>query len=610
VILRFWGTRGSIAKPGPTTVRHGGNTSCVELRSDAGTLVVLDCGTGAHGLGQALVAGGQARRGHILITHTHWDHIQGLPFFAPLFAAGNEWDIYAPRGIAEELRDTLAGQMQYAYFPVSLDQLRATVRYHDLLEGDFVVGDVRVRARYLNHPALTLGYRIETDGVSVVYATDHEPHSRARAVPTPQEAGQSPVASPEDDQHAEFLTRADLVIHDCQYTAAEYAARVGWGHGTVEYAVELALAARVRRLALFHHDPLRDDDAVDALVRAARERVLAAGADLDVVAASEGRWFELRDSAASATPGAMRPQALEPRAAGADAAPQRVLVALVDRDQAARLGEALRADGLRILETEDAESALRAARTERLALAILDRELPGGGGVALCRVLRADPDPAVRDLPVVIAAADEDGDGAAAAEAGVTDWLVRPFSAEYARTKTRAWLLRTSARWVRAVAPADEERRLASLQRMKILDTPPEAGFDRVTRLARRLFRVPIALVSLVDQDRQWFKSRQGLAATQTPRDVSFCAHAILADEPLVVPDARLDPRFADNPLVTGDPHIRFYAGQPLRAPDGSRIGTLCIIDRRPRRMEAGEREALRDLSALVEAELRAERVP
>lgn len=605
MIVRFWGTRGSLAKPGPTTVRHGGNTSCVELRSDAGTLVVLDCGTGAHGLGQTLVAGGKSPRGHILITHTHWDHIQGIPFFAPLFVRGNEWDIYAPRGLGEKVRDTLAGQMQYAYFPVSLDQLGATIRYHELVEGDFVIGDVRVRARYLNHPALTLGYRLEADGASVVYSTDHEPHCRGRAMPGSPGEASSEGASPEDDQHAEFLAGAGLVIHDCQYTAQEYPARAGWGHSTVEYAVDTALAARARRLALFHHDPLRDDDAVDALVRGARERVRAAGGALDVVAASEGCQLELREAASVTSMRTAQADALERVVPGPIAVAQPILVALNDRTEANRLGAALRADGLRLIDVEDAELALHVARTQRPALVILDRDLPGGG-VALCRAIRGDRDEAIASVPLVIAAQDEDpGACADEVDAGITDRLVRPFTAQLARTKVRAWLLRTRARWVPAHLPANEAQRLASLHGLRILDTPPEDRFDRLTRLAQRLFRLPIALVSLVDKDRQWFKSRQGLDAQETARDAAFCAHAILDDGPFIVPDARLDDRFADSPLVTGDPHVRFYAGQPISAPDGSRVGTLCVIDRKPRRLGGSEREALRDLASLVEAELR-----
>jgi len=154
--------------------------------------------------------------------------------------------------------------------------------------------------------------------------------------------------------------------------------------------------------------------------------------------------------------------------------------------------------------------------------------------------------------------------------------------------------------------PLDEAARLNALRSLDILDTDAEDRFDRVTRLARRLFRVPIALVSLVDADRQWFKSRQGLDATETPRDVSFCGHAILGDGAFVVEDARADARFADNPLVTGDPHVRFYAGQPLRCREGFKIGTLCIIDRETRRIESEDLDLLRDLAHMVERELSA----
>src|SRR2546427_573869 len=163
--VRFWGTRGSVAKPGPTTLRYGGNTSCVEVRGVDGTLIVLDCGTGAHGLGQALVsAGGPRCDGHLMITHTHWDHIQGFPFFAPLFIPGNTWDIYAPGALGQQLERTLAGQMEYNYFPVTLAQLGASIRFHDLAEGRFTVGAVRITTQYLNHPALALGYRLQSGG--------------------------------------------------------------------------------------------------------------------------------------------------------------------------------------------------------------------------------------------------------------------------------------------------------------------------------------------------------------------------------------------------------------------------------------------------------------
>ncbi len=225
--VQFWGTRGSIPRPGRDTLRYGGNTSCVQVTSPKGTLVIIDCGTGAHDLGQSLVANSAGPlRGSILISHTHWDHIQGFPFFAPLFVRGSQWDIYGPAGLGQSLRETLAGQMQYSYFPVTLDELGASIRFHDLAEGSFEIDDVRIRTLYLNHPALTLGYRLETANACMVYACDHEPFSRLPGVSAPIHEN--------DRLHSEFLTGADLVIHDAQFTDAEYAAKKGWGHSPVE----------------------------------------------------------------------------------------------------------------------------------------------------------------------------------------------------------------------------------------------------------------------------------------------------------------------------------------------------------------------------------------
>ncbi len=290
--VRFWGTRGSIAKAGPTTVRYGGNTSCVEVRADDGTLAVLDCGTGAHGLGQALLAEAPSVDGHLLIGHTHWDHIQGMPFFAPLFVAGNRWHIYAPRGLGQHLEDTLAGQMQYTYFPVSLQDLGATIHYHELVEETFMVGGIEVTAQYLNHPALTLGYRLRADGATLVYSTDHEPFARDVAQ-TDLRAPIGAALTPDDRRHCDFLRDADLVIHDSQYLASEYPAKVGWGHSTIEYAIALAIEARARHLVLFHHDPLRDDAAVDTGLSSARHQARQLGSAMAITAAMEGDQIEL-----------------------------------------------------------------------------------------------------------------------------------------------------------------------------------------------------------------------------------------------------------------------------------------------------------------------------
>jgi CheY-like chemotaxis protein len=233
---------------------------------------------------------------------------------------------------------------------------------------------------------------------------------------------------------------------------------------------------------------------------------------------------------------------------------------------------------------------------------MIEHDPPTIDAISACRALRRNDGVNEHQLPVVVIAAREDTRAGAAA--GVTDWLIKPFKSSYARAKIHAWVLRTECRWVRARVPSDEERRIASLRGTGVLDTAPEERFDRITRLAAALFNVPIALVSLVDEDRQWFKSCYGLDAKETPRDAAFCAHVVYDREPIIVPDAFQDARFADNPLVVNDPRIRFYAGCPLILDDGSCVGSLCIIDTRPRSVEESDLERLRDLAALTVREL------
>ena len=290
--VQFWGTRGSIAKPGRSTVRYGGNTPCVQVTSAAGTVVILDCGTGAHDLGQMLIKTREhPLRGSILISHTHWDHIQGFPFFAPLFVPDSEWDIYAPRGLGQSLRETLAAQMHRTYFPIPLEKFAASVRYHDIVEGSLNIADIRVTTHYLNHPAVTLAYRLEADGVSLVYACDHEPFSQQwAAIPGAMTA--------QDREHIEFLSGADLVIHDAQYTAEEYREKIGWGHSSIEYAIEVSRAAGAKRLALTHHDPLRNDDEIDRIVEKIRSDPGRKTSAMEVFAAADGQVVELKAAAA------------------------------------------------------------------------------------------------------------------------------------------------------------------------------------------------------------------------------------------------------------------------------------------------------------------------
>ena len=435
--VRFWGTRGSVATPGPGTLRYGGNTSCVEVRSDAGALIVLDCGTGARVLGRALTSSGQRCDGHLLITHTHWDHIQGFPFFSPLFTPGNTWEIYAPGGLGRQLEQTLAGQMEYQYFPVTLAQLGAAIRYHDLVEGAFVIGDVRVVTRYLNHPALALGYRLESGGNVIVYAADHEPHAPN---PAARGAGEPPIHS-EDRRHVDFLAGADLVIHDAQYSLDEYPQKVGWGHTPAEWAVDYAMAAGVRRLALYHHEPLRDDAALDDLVEICRRRVGAAGNKLEVFGAAEGLALHLtaRGTPAAGTAG--------PPAPALTAGPHTILVADDDPTIVRLLTLTLEQDGFRVVTASDGRSALDVARRERPALILLDWQMPGADGIEVTRTLRHDGDPALRDVPLVLITAQSGAENTAAGfAAGVTDYLTKPFRPAHVRTRVQAWLLRRRGR--------------------------------------------------------------------------------------------------------------------------------------------------------------------
>ena len=306
--VRFWGTRGSIAAPGPKTLRYGGNTSCVEVRTDDGTLLIFDCGTGARELGLSLIKGGPVRA-HLFIGHTHSDHIQGLSFFVPAFIKGSHLTIYGPAGIDRSFPSAVGGQMDYAYFPVPLHSLPSRLDFEELGEGEFSIGDVRVTTQYLNHTAPCLGYRVEVGGATLVYATDHEPHAASLWRPDrPADVFETDaMVHTADARHADFLRDADLVIHDAQYTEAEYPTKQGWGHSTVEYVVDVALAARAKTLALYHHDPMRTDDAMDAVLAACHERVAASGLLLEVIGASEGSELMLVEQAAL-TPGEQGPQ--------------------------------------------------------------------------------------------------------------------------------------------------------------------------------------------------------------------------------------------------------------------------------------------------------------
>lgn len=292
--IRFWGVRGSIASPGPKTVRYGGNTTCIEIRTDAGELIIIDAGTGIFPLSQTLLAE-MPLTANVLITHSHWDHIQGLPFFVPNFIPGNvlrlhgAFDPVSGNGVEQ----VLSVQLQYSYFPVREAELKARMEYVTLLpEQATTIGSATVTPCLMNHPVINFGYRIESAGKSVFFTGDHEPPYNIYA---PDDAGFAEYQQYVDDK-AEAIVAAmrgvDVLIADSSYTAQEAASKQGWGHGSFSTSIEYARQAGVRTLFCTHHEPTRSDDALEDAFRQALAASATRPGDPEFRLAREGDTYE------------------------------------------------------------------------------------------------------------------------------------------------------------------------------------------------------------------------------------------------------------------------------------------------------------------------------
>ena len=295
--MKFWGVRGSVPSPGPATVRYGGNTACVSVRAH-GEIIILDAGTGLRPLGRELIKEfkDQPLNLTLLLSHTHWDHIQGLPFFSPIYLPHCRMRILGFEGARRGLVNVLSGQMESPYFPVPFGELPGNIEVEELKDLEFQVGAVRVRAWFANHPGICVGYRLFTTEGSLAYFPDNETHCRYESdgqVRATRKDASLEYARAQEEKMLEFIRGADVLILDAQYDRLEHDNHIGWGHGCVDDVVAVALRAGVKRLFFFHHDPDHDDAKIDSMLAHARKLVTEQKSTLIVDAAQEGVLVEL-----------------------------------------------------------------------------------------------------------------------------------------------------------------------------------------------------------------------------------------------------------------------------------------------------------------------------
>jgi len=395
-----------------------------------GELFVLDCGTGIRELGHHLLAAGEPLKANVLLGHSHWDHIQGFPFFGPLFVPGNQFNFFGPQEHSQRLNDTLGGQMQYRYFPVGMDQLAATLHYQELREETVSIGRVAVSSHYLNHTTLTLAYKLQVDGRTLIYATDSEPFSQQpRAWASSDDRT---FLHRRDEKLVEFFSGADTLIMDAQYTAREYPQKVGWGHGTVDYTIDMAISAGVGTLVLFHHEPTRIDTAMEVLEQLAQKRMQAEAPHIEVLAAREGVTLELEDVAGQANPvHERRLPEFHPR----------VRVAVVgSADFADVASKTLAQDHYDIVAVEHMAALESGEFADYHPHLVLLRQPDGSWNRAAHQFLRNERR---RHVPVLVVVPDGRVEAAQQAfDEGAADVLMEPFAGTQLHSRVDSWLLR------------------------------------------------------------------------------------------------------------------------------------------------------------------------
>jgi phosphoribosyl 1,2-cyclic phosphodiesterase len=295
--IKFWGTRGSIPSPGKGTVRYGGNTPCIEVRLKNDQLVIFDAGTGIRDLGDSLIAQGESVKAYLLISHPHWDHIQGFPFFKPAFISGNEFTILGAQKRGFTLRRMISDLMNKVYFPIQLNELKAKINFMPVGETRVKVFDGELSTLYVNHPSFAFGFRLESEGRSLVYISDNEPFDRevAKSLKNVEKSIIDLFVRRSGDPNErifEFARGADILIHDATFTPEEYVHHVGWGHSHYLFTLKVAAEAGVKTLVLFHHDPSHTDDKIDEMLQKCRREVQTRNYKFECLAASEGMELE------------------------------------------------------------------------------------------------------------------------------------------------------------------------------------------------------------------------------------------------------------------------------------------------------------------------------